>query len=48
MNKERLIKWFDVYCENKDCDRICPLERFQECFINFMIINFDIKEKGKN
>lgn len=43
--KEVFRKRFNTYCENKECDRICPLETYVNCLMNFLFDNYDIIPK---
>ncbi len=45
-SKEVFEKKFVNYCENKKCDRICPLEVNINCIMNFLFDNYDIIPKG--
>lgn len=43
--KEVFEKRFNAYCENKECDRICPLETYVDCLMNFLFDNYDVIPK---
>lgn len=50
MTSNDLIKEFDIYCANKECDRICPLDRTLKCFAEYIVKIYkegDINEKNK-
>lgn len=47
MKLENLIKAFDIYCENNiECNRICPSDIYIECFLNYLINNYNIEIKN--
>ena len=45
MNRKQLNDRFDKYCEQKDCERICTLENYRDCFIGYLLDNYDLKLK---
>ena len=45
MNRTQLNDRFDKYCEQKDCERICTLENYRDCFIGYLLDNYDLKLK---
>ena len=45
MNHKELIKQFDKYCEKRDCKRICTLENYRDCFIGYLLDNYNLKLK---
>lgn len=45
--KEVFNKRFNDYCENnKECDRICPLETYIGCLVDFLFDEYCIMPKG--
>ena len=46
MTVQELKKYFNEFCENnKDCNRICPSDIYTDCFMKFLIENFNITKK---
>lgn len=43
--KEVFEKRFAIYCENKKCNRVCPLEVYVNCLMNFLFDNYDVIPK---
>lgn len=43
--KEVFEKRFATYCENKKCNRVCPLETYINCLMNFLFDNYDVIPK---
>lgn len=45
--KEVFNKRFNDYCENnKECNRICPLETYMGCLVDFLFDEYRIIPKG--
>lgn len=45
LNLEEFTKRFDEYCENKDCDRVCPSDVHVQCILNYMFDNYVVASK---
>ena len=42
---DKVLEDFHKYCENKDCDRICPSDINERCFAEYVA---KVYEKEKN
>lgn len=45
--EEVFNKRFATYCENKKCSRICPLETYIGCLIDFLFDEYHVIPKGE-
>ena len=43
---EELLNKHEQYCENKECDRICPLETYIGCLVDFLFNEYHVIPKG--
>lgn len=47
--EEVFNKRFNDYCENnKECDRICPLETYIGCLVDFLFNEYHVIPKGED
>ena len=47
VNMNKFEKQFVDYCENKECNRVCPLEVNINCLMNFLFSNYLLIPKGE-
>ncbi len=38
---DEVLKSFNAYCEHKDCDRVCPSDKYERCFAEYVVKTYE-------